>query len=230
MHNARVLESLDTLLSGDAGCSALLPGAAASDDGSARTYHNEMRSVYRADTRADPHYVDRLLLGAAQGSESNFAELYRVTGRRLYSVIVRITRNEADAEDVLQDAFTTTWRLACSFDPARGNAMSWLVSLARNKAIDHVRRYRYSPLDDHVAEAVPCDSPSPLALAEMSEARVQIEDGLRQLEAHHRGALEAAFFGGLTYRELALSLGVPEGTAKSWIRRGLGRLKVLLER
>ncbi|WEY37688.1 sigma-70 family RNA polymerase sigma factor [Paraburkholderia sp. SUR17] len=229
MHNAPVLEGLEALLAREAAHSTPSCADAAGSDGRRRAHHTAMRRVYRADTLADPDYVDHLLLGTAQGSESHFAQLYRVTARRLYSVIVRIIHDEADAEDVLQEAFTTTWRLASSFDPARGNAMSWLVSLARNKAIDHVRRYKYCPLDDPVAEAIPCDGPSPLALAELSEARAQIENGLRQLEAHHRGALKAAFFGGLTYRELALSLGVPEGTAKSWIRRGLVKLKVLLD-
>lgn len=202
---------------------------AAGRDACARAHHTTMQRLHRADSRVDLDYVGQLLLHTAQGSESHFAQLYRVTARRLHSVIVRIIRNEADAEDVLQEAFATTWHLASSFDPARGNGMSWLVSLARNKAIDHVRRFRYCPLDDNVAEAIPYNGPSPLALAEMSEARAQIENGLRQLQANHRYALKAAFFGGLAYRELARSFGVPEGTAKSWIRRGLAQLKLLLD-
>ncbi|MBI0331347.1 sigma-70 family RNA polymerase sigma factor [Burkholderia plantarii] len=175
--------------------------------------------------------LNQLLLSVARGDQQAFAEFYRLTSSRVYGVIVRMLHDTGEAEDVLQEAYTSAWRRADSFDPARAGAMTWLVTLARNRAIDRLRQHRDTPLDDSAAQDLPDDdTPSPAALAEASEERRRLQDCLDQLGAPQRHAVRDAFFSGATYAELAERLSVPLGTMKSWIRRSLMQLKLCLER
>jgi RNA polymerase sigma factor (sigma-70 family) len=173
--------------------------------------------------------LNELLAATARGDQAAFAELYRLTSRHLFAVIVRMVHDRGEAEDLLQDVFTTAWRRADRFDAARGGAMTWLVTLARNRAIDRLRQHREAQLDDPVAEALPDDNPTPPALVEASEERQRLEHCLKQLEHTQRGAVREAFFSGATYSELAERMSVPLGTLKSWIRRSLMQLKTCLE-
>lgn len=166
----------------------------------------------------------------AQGDQPAFEALYRLSSSRIFAVIVRMVHDRSEAEDLLQEVYTTAWRRADSFDPSRGSAMTWLLTLARNRCIDRLRQHRESPLDDEQADAIEDDSPTPAELAESSEARRRLEQCLQALEAQQRGAIREAFFTGATYAELAERLRVPLGTMKSWIRRSLLQLKLCLER
>ncbi|WP_241014859.1 sigma-70 family RNA polymerase sigma factor [Burkholderia sp. Ac-20379] len=174
--------------------------------------------------------LNQALQRVAQGDQPAFEALYRLSASRIFAVIVRMVHDRSEAEDLLQDVYTTAWRRADSFDPARGSAMTWLLTLARNRCIDRLRQHRESPLDDEQADAIEDDSPTPAELAESSEARRRLEQCLQALEAQQRGAIREAFFTGATYAELAERLRVPLGTMKSWIRRSLLQLKLCLER
>lgn len=173
--------------------------------------------------------LNDLLAATARGDQTAFAELYRLASSHIFAVIVRLVQDRGEAEDLLQDIFMTAWRRADTYDAARGGAMTWLVTLARNRAIDRLRQHRETPLDEAAAETIPDDNPTPAAAAEASEERARLERCMERLEAQQRGAVREAFFSGATYSELAERLSVPLGTLKSWIRRSLMQLKTCLE-
>lgn len=171
----------------------------------------------------------RMLGAVANGDQAAFAELYRRTSSKLFGVCLRMLRERGDAEDALQDVYAAVWRHARSFDAARANAMSWLITLARNRAIDRLRQRREGPLDDAVARELVDEAATPAADAETSQQRERLERCLATLEPQQKSAVRAAFFTGLTYNELAAQYGVPLATMKSWIRRSLIRLRACLE-
>ncbi|OXJ08452.1 sigma-70 family RNA polymerase sigma factor [Burkholderia sp. AU6039] len=173
--------------------------------------------------------LNQLLARVAAGDEHAFAQLYRLTAARLYGAIVRMIRDRHEAEDLLQDVFTTAWRRADSFDAGRGTAMTWLMTLARNRTIDRIRQHRELPLDDELALSIPDENPTPDLGAQASQEHLRLERGLAHLGERQAYVLREAFHGGASYAELAERMQVPLGTMKSWIRRSLMRLKVYLE-
>lgn len=180
--------------------------------------------------RARRTRLNALLLQVASGDQPAFAALYRQTSAGLFGVIVRMLRDRGEAEDILQEVYTSAWRRADQFDPARGSAMTWLVTLARHRAIDRLRQHREEALDEDTALDLPDAGPTPAAQAEASEERRRLEQCLGALDAPQRDAVREAFFTGATYSELAERVRVPLGTMKSWIRRSLIQLKTCLER
>jgi RNA polymerase sigma factor, sigma-70 family len=174
--------------------------------------------------------LSRILLAVGRGDQRAFAELYRLTSPRLFGVCLRMLRDRGEAEDALQETYATVWRRAESFDPARAGAITWLVTLARNKAIDRLRRHREQPLDDpDRIDLADEHQPSPAQHADASQERQRLQRCLDQLEPQQQSAVRAAFFSGATYNELAARSGVPLATMKSWIRRSLIRLRSCLE-
>ena len=173
--------------------------------------------------------LNAILSAVAKQDRTAFEALYRKTSAHIFSVILRVVSDRAEAEDLLQDVYINVWRRAAAFDATRGSAMTWLIALARNRAIDRLREHRESTLDDADALAIHSDDPTPSRLAEASEARLRLERCLQLLQPQHRNAVREAFFSGLAYSELAQRLDVPLGTLKSWIRRSLMQLKGCLE-
>ena len=171
----------------------------------------------------------QLLQQSARGDREAFAELYQRSSAKLYGVCLRMLRERGEAEDALQNVYTTLWRRANRFDPARATAMTWLITLARNQCIDRLRQHREAPLDDATAQNLEDPAPGPSTLSEASEQRRRLEHCLGTLADQQKHAIHAAFFSGATYIELADRLGVPLATMKSWIRRSLIRLRTCLE-
>jgi RNA polymerase sigma factor (sigma-70 family) len=173
--------------------------------------------------------LNQMLASVAKGDQQAFADLYKSTSSRVYGVIVRMMHDRGEAEDILQEVYATAWRRADSFDPARGSAMTWLITLGRNRTIDRMRQHREELLGDDQAPEVADDAPTPAAAAEASQERHRLEECLDRLEPQQGRAVREAFFSGVTYSELANKLAVPLGTMKSWIRRSLMALKTCLE-
>jgi len=172
------------------------------------------------------------LLGAiARGDAAAFEQLYRATSAKLFCICLRILPQRGDAEEVLQDVFTTIWHKAGQYDATRANPFVWLGMLARNRAIDRLRasanERQVAPIA--LAADVGDETPSTLTLAESSDERRRLESCINQLEAQRRHLIRTAFFDGATYEELARRCGSPLGTVKSWVRRGLAQLKLCLE-
>ena len=170
---------------------------------------------------------EALLAQMAQGEEPALAELYDRFGRVAYGLAVRVLRDQALAEDAVQDAFLGAWRTAAAFDPGRGTASTWLMTLVHRRAVDLVRREdrrRTDVLDDApVAAGETTDEQ-----AALREERRRVQAALVRLPPDQREALELAYYGGLTQAELAERLGVPLGTIKSRMFAGLGKLRDLL--
>ena len=171
------------------------------------------------------------LLGAiARGDRSAFADLYRRTSAKLYGVCLRLLSSEAEAQEVLQEVYVQVWRKADRFDAARASAITWLAILARNKAIDRLRRPSIASDSIDAAEEVEDDSPSAFEVVAGDQDAQRLTNCLEELDERARAMIRAAFLDGATYPELAEREQVPLGTMKSWIRRGLLRLRGCLER
>lgn len=170
-----------------------------------------------------------LMLACAREDETAFSELYKLTKAKLFGIVVRICTDRALAEDVLVDVYHTIWRRAGAFEPGRASPITWMATIARNRAIDAVRRLpRQMPLDLAAADHVPDGAALALAgmLAAEEEGRLHL--CLDRLDGQQASAIRTTFFHGLSYSELAETLATPLGTVKSWIRRGLLRLKECL--
>jgi RNA polymerase sigma-70 factor (ECF subfamily) len=173
-----------------------------------------------------------LLVAVAGGDASAFENLYRSTSAKLFGICLRVVKQRNDAEDVLQDVYSTIWRKANQYDSGRASAITWLAMMARNKAIDRVRAggiERHSATLD-LAEELHDPNPTALAAAEANDENKRLDACLGELDVQRRNLIRIAFFEGATYEELAARSGSPLGTIKSWIRRGLLRLKACLER
>lgn len=177
---------------------------------------------------ADPGQdLSRLIQAAGRGDQQGFAALYDATGARVLGMVLRVLRDRAQAEEVTQEVFLQVWRTAGSFDPSRGSALSWLLTLAHRRAVDRVRSAAAQSKRDLTYESqhaeTPFDSTAEAAEGRMEAARVHT--ALGGLTETQRSAVELAFFDGLTHREVSERLDVPLGTAKTRIRDGLRRLR-----
>ena len=183
--------------------------------------------ISTSDERAE---LARLLTQIAMRDAEAFADLYRRTSARLFGVALRMLRDRGEAEEVLQEVFTGVWRRAEVFDPALAGAMTWLVTLTRNKAIDRLRRRRDTTPEEAIdLDRLADERPGPAAEAEASLDYRRLQGCLDELDPKHRHSVRAAFFSGATYNELAQRCRVPLGTMKSWIRRALIQLRTCLE-
>ncbi|CAL8478714.1 RNA polymerase sigma-70 factor, ECF subfamily (plasmid) [Caballeronia sp. S22] len=115
-------------------------------------------------------HANAMLANVAKGDERAFAELYRATSPRVFGVIVRMIHDRGEAEDILQEVFATAWRRADTFDPARGSAVTWLVTLGRNRTIDRMRQHREELLGENDTAEIADESPTPAVAAESSRS------------------------------------------------------------
>jgi RNA polymerase sigma factor (sigma-70 family) len=204
--------------------------------------HATMTHVERPAWSARSHELAQLIARAALGERAAFARLYELTSGHLFAVVLRIQRDRALAEDLLQEVYVSAWKAIGSFDAAQSQPLTWLTSIARNKAIDSLRRAQAQPrlesvhagdddddrpdLDARLAD----ESPGPHdLLARASDAR-QLDACMQGLSAAQRQSVALAFFDGLSHAEVAAHLRQPLGTVKSWVRRALASLKDCLER
>jgi RNA polymerase sigma factor (sigma-70 family) len=187
-------------------------------------------------TRMDAETRRRQLVAAlirvAAGERPALRAVYAETSAKLFGICVRILGDRSEAEDVLQDVYLTVWRKAASFDESVASPITWLAAIARNRSVDHLRAGRVvrTTLPIEAADDVADASLSALERLEISDEQARLSDCLQELETRHAAAIRSAFLDGLTYEELARQARVPLGTMKSWIRRGLMKLKTCLER
>lgn len=181
------------------------------------------------DELQDPEGIGALLLATGKQDQQAFEQLYRLTSARLFGICRRMLAQPSDAEDALQDVFLTVWRKASQFDNERGKATTWLATIARTRCIDRLRtggvERHLDPVD---LEALP--EPEKDDPVELASDQQRLDNCLSTLQNQHRAVIRTAFFDGCTYHDLAARTGVPLGTMKSWIRRGLMSLKACLEK
>jgi RNA polymerase sigma-70 factor, ECF subfamily len=181
-----------------------------------------------ADTAADLNDpIGELLRRAGRGDQSAFAELYDALSPLVYGVVLKVVRDPSQAEEVAQEVFVELWRLAARFDGTKGSAKTWAATLAHRRAIDRVRSEQASRVrQDRDANQTIRNEPDVVAAeVESSFDQVRVRRALTQLSELQREAVELAYFGGHTYREVAVLLDVAEGTVKSRIRDGMIRLR-----
>lgn len=170
------------------------------------------------------------LLRTANGDRNALKYIYDSTSAKLFGVCLRILNDRGEAEDVLQDVYLTIWRKAAEFDPTRASPITWVATIARNRSIDRLRsrgNRDMRPLDDAFEVADGSDGAD--VAAERSEEARRLEAALASIDLRAAAAIRSAFFEGATYQTLAARAGVPEGTMKSWIRRGMMSLRSKLE-
>lgn len=171
------------------------------------------------------------LARAGRGDRAAFREVYDATSAKLMGVTLRILRDRQLAEDVLQDAYLTVWNKAATFDAARASPITWLVTIARNRAIDRLRSSAVRRTSDGIdaAAEIADDGPTPAEATERRDEARRLGDCLGELDVKTAAAIREAFFDGATYDALAQAAGTPLGTMKSWIRRGLLKLRTCLD-
>jgi RNA polymerase sigma factor (sigma-70 family) len=183
-----------------------------------------------------------LLARSGLGDRVAFQQLYQRTSGHLFGVVLRIQRDRAVAEDLLQEIYVSVWKSASSFDAARSQPLTWLTHIARNRAIDSLRRAQTRPQTESLSrdddddaretalESMPDAAPGPLQLLNLAADRRELGRCIEQLSPQQRQSVALAFFDGLSHAEVADHLREPLGTVKSWVRRALATLKSCLER
>jgi RNA polymerase sigma-70 factor (ECF subfamily) len=174
---------------------------------------------------------DELLLRrVAGGEQSALRELYDRCASQAFAVVLRILRDEREAEEVLQETFVDAWKRAAQFDRARGSALAWIVAIARSRALDRLRSRGAAERMRARAQREPEAPPRPDApeLLERREARERVGRALAELTGPQRETIELAYFEGLSQSEIAERLREPLGTVKSRTRAALQKLYQLL--
>jgi RNA polymerase sigma-70 factor (ECF subfamily) len=194
-----------------------------------------MAIFFRKGTRqgaADTDDLAGLLEGVCREEQQSLDQLYSLTISRVYALALRIVRNEADAEEVSCDVYQQIWRTARQWNPRRGNPLQWIMVIARTRALDTWRNRRWQRAQVHLDEAVDAyqdqAEPSVEALLEAFESGSAVHAALSKLSAVQARLVGLAFFEGLTHPEIAERTGMPLGTVKSHIQRGLAALRKAL--
>ena len=185
-----------------------------------------MRARHADEVIEGDDLAGHLLLRAGRGDQSAFAELFDELSPMVHGVVLKVVRDPAQAEEVTQEVFVELWRLAARFDGTKGSARSWAATLAHRRAIDRVRSEQASR-DRQTRDASHATRDHDVVVAEVETSidQARVRRALTQLSDIQREAVELAYFGGHTYREVAVLLGVAEGTVKSRIRDGMIRLR-----
>lgn len=166
------------------------------------------------------------LTDTGNGDRGAFRLVYTLTCSKLFGICIRICGDRSASEDVLAEVYLTVWKRAGAWDPARGSAMIWLATIARNRSIDWQRkRARISVAFSVDGLDFVDDTPDAQMAMLSAERNSEVNRSLAALAPHQQAAIRAAFFEDLTYAQLATCAGVPLGTMKSWVRRGLARMK-----
>ena len=171
--------------------------------------------------------AEKLLIRVAAADKAAFRELYDLSSRLLFSICLRLLRNRNAAEDVVQELYVRIWERAWQFDPEKGTAKTWLTVLARRMAIDELRKRRPVTVSP---EDVEIEAPDTTVRMEAGADGHALQRCLSGLEVTARKAIVLAYRDGYSYEELAQTLSAPVGTVKSWVSRGLQKLRVCLER
>ncbi|MGY6646229.1 MAG: sigma-70 family RNA polymerase sigma factor [Salinarimonas sp.] len=174
--------------------------------------------------------ISKLIVRTALRDRQAFDLLYRHTSRKLFGVCIRVLKNEAEAEDALQEVFIRIWNKADRFAASDLSPISWLVAIARNLCIDRLRARKPVVSDDDALVQMADPAPDPEQSAQSSSMRGRISECLGELDSTHAGAVKAAYLEGESYNELAERFAVPLNTMRSWLRRSLLKLRECLAR
>ena len=205
--------------------------------GSAQLGNKGVDTQQGADAKFDDLNIEltALLHGVGQGYRTSFARLYNLTQRRLFSIVLTIQTNHADAEEVLQEVYLKVWNRCAQFDARKGQVICWLAGIARYSAIDNVRRFESRPRgrfaaadDDDPYEGLASSELQPLELVIEAREAGAVKRCMYDLSIQQREILYLAFYDGLSHAEIARRIGRPLGTVKSWLRKSLAVMRPAL--
>lgn len=170
--------------------------------------------------------ISDLLARVAEGDAQAFAAVYNATSLKLFGICLRILRRQDLAEEILQEVYIRVWDRAGDFDRSRASPITWMATIARNRALDEVRK-RHPVFAEDMAgtEDIADPARSPAEQAETSEELRRLDACLDKLDAKYRDAVRLAYLDGLSRAELAARFGQPVGTVKTWLHRSLKQLK-----
>lgn len=172
--------------------------------------------------------IEELIGQMALGNRKAFDDLYSATSAKLFGVCLRVLGQRAEAEDALQDVYVKVWRNAERYQVNGLSPMTWLITIARNTAIDCLRRRKNADAELVEAEAQADSAPGPEAHAIAASEGVRIAGCMAQLEPDRADAVRRAYLEGETYEELAGHFGIPLNTVRTWLRRSLLKLRECL--
>ena len=169
-----------------------------------------------------PAELALLLASIAKSDQAAFERLYEATRAKLFGVVLRILRRPDLAEEVVQEAYVRIWTGAGQFDPAKGSAIAWMVSMARNRAIDMVRKRGVGSIDEQPDEMdALSDIPPPLARRDMADELKHVLDCVGQLDQQRQKLLLLAYYNGWSREQLAEKFNTPLNDVRTWLRRSL---------
>ncbi len=174
--------------------------------------------------------IEELIARTALADRAAFERLYQLTSAKLFGISLRVLGTRSEAEEAVQESYVKIWRNAGRYQSGGFSPMTWLITIARNTAIDRLRARRASGAEMSEAEAIPDAGPTPEAAAIASSERARLAGCLEELDADRAEAVRGAYLSGLTYQELATRFDVPLNTMRSWLRRSLLKLKDCLTR
>lgn len=186
-----------------------------------------LRPVPPQDGTCEPAIIARM----AEGDAMALGEIYDREAPTVYQAVMRIVRCPDDGEDVVEETFYRAWQRAGSFDVSHGSVCAWLLRMGRSRALDLLRRRssgRNKAMLMFNDARLSTRAPSAVEQAEASEHAEYVRTALDRIPAREREAIVLALFGGLSHSEIAVHLGIPLGTVKTRIRRGMERLRELL--
>ncbi|MDX5363614.1 MAG: sigma-70 family RNA polymerase sigma factor [Pseudazoarcus pumilus] len=201
-------------------------------DGTHAPCASAQANAYELAPSADEARLQAWISGIVARDESALAALYDAQVGRVFGLTLRIVRQPALAEEVTEDVFWQVWRQAPRFDASRGSVLAWLMTIARSRALDALRRTTSPEVHDEAAVAAAADADGgddPLDLLGAVDERNRLHAALQGLDAQPRQLLALAFFRGLTHDEIAQHTGLPLGTVKSHLRRSLLQLRETLQ-
>jgi RNA polymerase sigma-70 factor, ECF subfamily len=173
-----------------------------------------------------PQDINALLARVARKDRAAFADVYRATSAKLYGIVLRILHRRDIADEVLQEVYVKIWDRAGDFNPEMASPISWMAAIARNRALDEIRRKRPESLEDHPEFLdVPSDDETALQRVMRGEDGKRLSDCLSRLDADRAQMVVLAYCEGLSRDELAQKYGQPVNTIKTWLRRSLAQLK-----
>lgn len=162
-------------------------------------------------------------------NDKNFHRIYQLSSTQLYGVILRILRREQLAQDCLQEVFVKIYHNFECYDSSKSQPLTWMVTIARNHAIDFYRKKQLPVIDDFDLSVIDDGQIQLLEELEQSEDKKRIIDCLKTLDSHIRDAVFMQYFHGKTYAQIAKVFDKSENTIKSWVARALPKLKTCLE-
>ncbi|MEW6125462.1 MAG: sigma-70 family RNA polymerase sigma factor [Acidobacteriota bacterium] len=182
--------------------------------------------------RERDYKLAELIQRIANGDQSAIAKFYQMTNRLIFGLVLRILGNRDSAEEVLFDVYTQVWRQAARYEAKRGGPTSWLITIARSRAIDRLRADKHYVLHDELTEAAANEyltTENPETATAISELQGFVRSALETLSPDQREVIEMAYYAGMTQSEIALQLGIAIGTVKTRTRLAMAKLRDALQ-